>query len=322
MAGQIPTLIAKRVGITILTMLIVATLVFFASIILPGDAAEAIMGQFATAETVEGLRQTMGLDQPLVVRYLDWLGGMLVGDPGLSLVTRAPVADIIASRMPNTLLLGGLTAAIAIPLALFVGISAAIWRGSIYDRLTSAMAVFAMSAPEFLIATLAVFFFSVKLGWLPALANIGNASNFWELLRVLAMPIGALTFVIVAQTARMTRAALLAALQSSYVEMATLKGASRLRVVLRHALPNALGPILNSAALALNSLLSGVIFVEIIFNYPGVAKLMVDAVSTRDLPLVQACAMLFCAGYLFLVTIADIAAILANPRLRRAKGRH
>jgi peptide/nickel transport system permease protein len=319
MSRQTLGVIAQRVGLSLLILLTVATLVFFATAVLPGDAAEAALGQFATPETVAGLRATMGLDQPIWTRYLNWLGGLMTGNAGLSLVSQLPVTEIIGSRMPNTLLLGALTAVVAVPLALALGVSAAVWRGSVYDRATSALSVLALSTPEFFASTVAVLIFSVQLGWLPALANINNVASFGDLLRVLAMPIVVLAFVVIAQMARMTRGALLSALQSSYVEMATLKGASRLRIVLRHALPNALGPILNSTALSLNSLLSGVIFVEIIFNYPGVAKLMVDAVSTRDLPLVQACAMLFCAGYLLLVTIADIAAILANPRLRRRR---
>jgi peptide/nickel transport system permease protein len=319
MNGQIYSLIAQRIGLTMLILLIVATIVFFASAVLPGDVAQAILGQFATQETVEGLRQMLGLDKPLVTRYFEWLGGFITGNPGNSLVSKVPVFDIIGARLPNTLLLAGMTASIAVPMALFLGVSSAIWRGSVYDRITNILAVFALSTPEFFVATLAVFIFSVYLGWLPALADIQSAKTLLDLIYALAMPITVLTFIVVAQMARMTRAALLAALQSSYVEMATLKGASRIRIVLRHALPNALGPILNSAALALNSLIGSVIFTEIIFNYPGLAKLMVDAVATRDLPLVQACALTFCAGYLILVTIADIATILANPRLRTRK---
>ena len=314
---DLPIFIIRRIGISLVILLIVATFVFFVSAVLPGDAAEASLGQFATAETVEGVRARLGLDQPPLVRYFSWLGGILTGDPGVSLVTGQPVVEMIWSRMPNTLLLAALTTAIALPLALFLGISAAIWRGSAYDRLTTLLSLIAFSTPEFFLSTLAVLIFAVQLNWLPALANIDNVSSFGELLRVLAMPIGALCFIVVAQMARMTRAALMAALQSPYVEMATLKGASRRRVVLRHALPNALGPILNSVALSLNALISGVLFVEIIFNYPGIAKLMIDAVSSRDIPLVQACAMLFCVGYLLLVTLADIVATLATPRLRK-----
>jgi len=170
--------------------------------------------------------------------------------------------------------------------------------------------------PEFLVASLAVLIFAVHLKWVPALSQLGRVDGVLDVLRVFALPVFTLTCVIMAQMARMTRAALIDALSSSYVEMAVLKGASRARIVLYHALPNAIGPIANAIAFSLSFLLGGVIIVETIFNYPGIAKLMVDGVATRDLPLVQACAMLFCGAYLVLVTLADIAAIFANPRLR------
>lgn len=318
MNGLIPSLILQRIGVTILTLWIVATLIFIASNLLPGDAATASLGQFATPETIEGLRNALGLNQPPLERYLSWLWGMVQGDPGISLVNRLPVMDQLMGRMYNTMILAVLTTAIAVPLALFIGVTSAIWRGRLWDRIASSLSLLALSAPEFLVATLMVFLFAVKLGWLPALSSL-NAASTGAVLKSLIMPIAVLVLIVVAQMARMIRAALISTLQSSYTEMSTLKGASRMRIVLRHAMPNALGPILNSTALSLNSLLSGVVFVEIIFNYPGVARLMVDAVSTRDIPLVQACAMVFCASYLVLVTIADICAILTNPRLRRGR---
>lgn len=320
MNGNITELIVKRIGVAFLTLWIVATLIFVASNLLPGDAATASLGQFATQETIDGLRAALGLDQPPLYRYVSWMGGLLQGDAGVSLINRQPVLDQLMGRMANTLLLAVLTTAIAVPLALFIGVTCAIWRGSLYDRAVSGTSVLALSAPEFMVATLMVFFFAVHLGWLPALANL-NAATGWEVAKSLLMPVAVLVFIVVAQMARMIRAALISTLQSSYVEMSTLKGATRNRIVLRHAMPNALAPILNSTALSLNSLLSGVVFVEIIFNYPGVARLMVDAVATRDIPLVQACAMVFCASYLVLVTIADIFAILTNPRLRKGRNR-
>lgn len=316
MNRQVSALILQRIGVTILTLWIVATLIFVASNLLPGDAATASLGQFATPETVAGLRTALGLDQPPVSRYFSWLVSLVQGDAGTSLVNKLPVAGQLADRMGNTLFLAALTAAFAVPLALFMGISSAIWRGSLYDRAVSGFSVLAMSTPEFMLATLMVFFFAVQLGWLPSLSSL-NAADTWTMLKSLLMPIAALTFIVVAQMSRMIRATLISTLQSSYTEMSTLKGAARLRIVLRHAMPNALAPILNSTALSLNALLSGVVFVEIIFNYPGVARLMVDAVATRDIPLVQACALVFCAKYLILVTIADIFAILTNPRLRQ-----
>jgi peptide/nickel transport system permease protein len=317
MNAEILLLIAKRVAIGVMTLLIVSVLVFAATELLPGDVAEAILGQSATPEAVAGLRQALHLDQPAWLRYVTWLGGLLSGDPGQSLVNRLPVAQLIGTRLPNSLLLAALAAAVSVPLALTLGITAAVWRGTLYDRVSSLLAVSIVSVPEFLVATVAVLIFAVKLRWLPALSYSSNVHSLGDLLRSFAMPVVTLSCVIIAQMARMSRAALLNTLDSSYVEMAVLKGARPGRIILRHALPNAIGPIVNAVALSLSFLLGGVIIVETIFNYPGLAKLMVDAVATRDMPLVQACAMIFCAAYLLLVTAADICAILANPRLRR-----
>jgi peptide/nickel transport system permease protein len=177
--------------------------------------------------------------------------------------------------------------------------------------------VWVVSVPEFLIATVAVLIFAVKLRWLSALSRADDIATFGQFLRVYAMPVMTLCCVIVAQMARMTRAAVIDQLKSSYIEMARLKGVRPVRMVLTHALPNAIGPIANAVALSLAYLIGGVIIVESIFNYPGIASLMVDSVTMRDMPVVQACAMLFCAGYLVLLTIADVAAILSNPRLRK-----
>ena len=202
------------------------------------------------------------------------------------------------------------------PIALTLGIAAAVWRGSWFDRAASTGAVAVVSVPEFLVATLAVLVFAVQLRWLPALSYLSSIESLGQLLRAFAMPVLTLSCVIVAQMMRMTRAAVIDQLEAPYIEMVQLKGASPLRTVLAHALPNAVGPIANAVALSLSYLLGGVIIVETIFNYPGIAKLMVDGVTQRDIPLVQACAMLFCAGYLILVTTADLCGIVANPRLR------
>jgi peptide/nickel transport system permease protein len=258
----------------------------------------------------------MGLDVPAHQRYLGWLAGLTRGDLGTSSVTQLPVAELIASRLPNSLLLAAVTALFAVPIALTLGISAAVWRGSWFDHAASTGAVMVVSVPEFLVATLAVLIFAVQLKWLPALSYLSNIESLGQLLRAFAMPVLTLTCVIVAQMMRMTRAAVIDQLEAPYIEMVQLKGASPLRTVLAHALPNAVGPIANAVALSLSYLLGGVIIVETIFNYPGIAKLMVDGVTQRDIPLVQACAMLFCAGYLILVTTADLCGIVANPRLR------
>jgi len=309
-------LLGQRIALALLSLLAVSVVVFAITAVLPGDAAQEQLGQDATPEAVAALRAQMGLDVPAPERYAKWLFGMLKGDPGLSATTQMPVADLVASRLPNSLLLAAVTALFSVPIALTLGIASAVWRGSWFDRIASTSAVAVVSVPEFLVATLAVLVFAVKLRWLPALSFVNDIESLGQMLRAFAMPVLVLCCVIVAQMMRMTRAAVIDQLEAPYIEMVRLKGASPMRMVLAHALPNAVGPIANAVALSLSYLLGGVIIVETIFNYPGIAKLMVDGVSQRDMPLVQTCAMIFCCAYLILVTTADIFGILANPRLR------
>jgi peptide/nickel transport system permease protein len=314
------TTILRMVGGRILSglgsLLAVSVVVFAITAVLPGDAAEERLGQDATPEAVEALRKEMGLDRGAVERYFSWLGGIVTADPGKSIATGMPVSEAVASRLPNSLLLAAVTAAFAVPLALGLGILSALWRGSTFDRVTSMTTVAVVCVPEFLVATLAVLVFAVHLKWLPALSTAASLSSPGEMLRSFALPVLALGSVITAQMLRMTRAAVIDQLAAAYIEMVRLKGATAARTVLFHALPNAVGPIANAVALSLSYLLGGVIIIEVIFNYPGIAKLMVDAVAQRDMPLVQACTMIFCAAYLALVLLADVCGIVANPRLR------
>jgi peptide/nickel transport system permease protein len=309
-------LVAARIALAAVSLLAVSLVIFAITGLLPGDAAEELLGQYGTPETVAGLRLQLGLDLPGHVRYLNWLGGLLSGDFGRSLANNLPVAQLIGSRLPNSLLLAAATTAIAVPLALLIGITAAMFRGGTYDRTVSMLTLSFMAVPEFLVATAAVIVFAVHLNWVSALSSARDIESVGQFFRVFALPVFTLCCVITAQMVRMTRAAIIDQLRAPYVEMAVLKGVGALRIVLRHALPNAVGPIANAIALSLSYLLGGGVIVEVIFNYPGVAKLMVDAVAQRDLPLVQACAMLFCAAYLLLATTADICAILSNPRPR------
>ena len=311
-------LIATRLGVVLLTLLIVSGVVFVATEMLPGDAVEIMLGQNATPEAVAGLRAAMHLDQPAVIRYLLWLKGLLAGDLGKSVVNGVPVVTLISGRLGSSLALAGLTALVAVPVSLLLGITAAMWRGTLHDRIVGFLTIAVVSVPEFLVATIAVMVFAVQLRWLPAISSINNAHSFTALLRAFAMPMITLSFVVSAQMIRMTRAAVIDTLRSPYVEMAVLKGIGPGRIVLHHALPTAVGPIANAVALSLSYLLGGVIVVEAIFNYPGVAKLMVDAVSTRDMPLIQACSMIFSTGYLLLVLVADVLGIVFNPRLLHA----
>lgn len=317
MTAAIGRLLLTRFLLSLATLIFVASAVFAITNLLPGDVAQELLGQAATPEAVAGLRTALGLDVPPLQRYIAWLGNLVTGNLGNSLVNGQPVTALIGSRIGNSLLLAAITALVAVPIAIGLGITAAVWRGSLYDRLVGAATVLVVSVPEFLVASTAVLIFAVHLQWVPALSQLGRISGLADVVRVFALPVMTLTFVVVAQMARMTRAALVDVLSSSYVEMARLKGAGPIRIVVWHALPNAIGPIANAVAFSLSFLLGGVIIVETIFSYPGIAKLMVDGVATRDLPLVQACAMLFCGAYLVLVTAADVAAILANPRLRK-----
>jgi len=309
-------LVAHRIGIGALTLLIVSAVIFTITNLLPGDAAQEALGQSATPETVAALRAQYGLDKPGPVRYASWLWGLATGNLGQSFTASMPVAELIATRLPKSLLLAAVTAAVSVPIALAIGILSAMWRGGALDRALSLATLSMVAVPEFLVATIAVLLFAVKLRWFPALSNAVDIKDAGQFFRTYAMPVLTLCFVVIARMARMTRAAVIDQLSASYVEMAVLKGAKPARVALRHALPNAIGPIANAVALSLSYLLGGVVIVETIFNYPGIASLMVDSVTNRDMPVVQACAMIFCFAYLLLVLVADLVAILSNPRLR------
>jgi peptide/nickel transport system permease protein len=317
MKRQAYRLIASRLGLALLTLLIVSAIVFAMTGLLPGDAAQEALGQAATPEAVAALRHQFGLDQPALQRYLQWLFHIVSGNFGMSLSNSLPVSELIATRLPNSLMLAGLTTVVAVPVALAIGILSAMYRGSLLDRALNLLTLSTVAVPEFLVATIAVLIFAVNLHWLPALSYLSSVSSFSDLIRIYAMPVMTLCCVLIAQMARMTRAAVLDQLNSGYVEMASLKGASQVRIVLRHVLPNAIGPIANAVALSLSYLFGGVVIVESIFNYPGLASLMVDAVTNRDMPLVQGCVMVFCAAYLALVLLADLCQIISNPRLRQ-----
>ncbi|PNK64675.1 ABC transporter permease [Pantoea sp. FDAARGOS_194] len=310
-------LIARRTGAGILTLLIVSAVVFFITSLLPGDAAQMILGQNATPETVAALRAQLGLDQPLLLRYFSWLGGMLQGDFGTSFASHLPVMQLVAQRIPATFELAAITTLICVPLALLIGITAAMTRGSLLDRVLVIGTMATVAVPEFLVATVAVLIFAVKLHWVSAMSFGSPNMDLVSYLKAYALPVLTLCCVLVAQMARMTRAAIINQLDSPYLEMALLKGVSPLRAVLRHALPNAVGPIANAISLSLSYLFGGVIIIETIFSYPGLASQLVDAVSNRDLPVVQFCVMLFAGCYLLLL-LADVLTIAFNPKWRSA----
>ena len=317
--------IARRVAIGFLTLLVVSILIFLGTSILPGDVANIILGQMATPESLAGLRAKLGLDQPPHIRYWIWLTDLITGDLGHSKAGAGagtlgtPISEMLAPRLWNTVRMAGTVALIAIPFSMTLGLLAAMYPGTRLDRIVTFSTLSLISVPEFLVATFLVLIIAVQLGWLPATAYMSGDETGWQLMRALAMPTLTLVIVASSQIMRMTRATVLNVMSSPYIEMAILKGVPRKRIILRHALLNAIGPIVNVVALNLAYLVSGVVIVETIFAYPGLAKLMIDGVQTRDLPLVQACAMIFCATYIVLILIADLASILSNPRLRHPK---
>ena len=308
-------MIGKRLVISVITLWAVTVLVFVGTNLLPGDVAQAVLGQSATPETVAALRTQFGLDQPAYVRYFKCLKGFVTGDLGVSLSGGTPIADLIRDRFGKTLFLAAITASVATSVALLIGLLAAMYPRSLFDRVISITTLFLVSVPEFLSGSILVLIFAVYLGWLPSIAYISEYKSIGQLLSTLAMPVLTLSFVLIAQTVRMTRATILNIMDSDYIEMALLKGASRRRIVFRHAIVNVVGPIANVVALNLTFLIGGVVIVETIFAYPGLAKLIVDAVATRDYPVVQACAMIFCTAYVIFMLIADIVAIVSNPKL-------
>jgi peptide/nickel transport system permease protein len=308
-------MIVKRLALGIFTLWLVSILVFAGAELLPGDVAQAILGQSATPETVAGLRSQLGLDRPAHVRYFEWLQGFARGDLGVSLAGGVPISGLVKERLGNTLLLASATAAIAVPVAILLGLFSAMFPGSLFDRAVSVLTLSFVAIPVFLSGSILVLIFAVHLRWLPAITYITEYKSVGQLLSSLAMPILTLSFGITAQMARMTRATVLNIMDSPYIEMALLKGVSRMRIIFRHSIVNVIGPIANVVALNLAFLIGGVVIVETIFAYPGLAKLIVDAVSTRDFPVVQSCAMVFCVAYVVFMLIADIAAIVSNPKL-------
>jgi peptide/nickel transport system permease protein len=312
-------LVSQRLALGILLLFGASALIFGLTEALPGDAAQAVLGQSATPEALANLREEMGLDRPALTRYFEWLGGIVQGDLGQSLTNKLDIAESIGKRLGNTLFLACVAAIVSVPLAIFLGLLAVRFRNRWPDKLISAVTLTTVSIPEFLIGYVVIYYISVKLGWFSSLAMINDSMSFWQKLNAIALPAFVLTLVVLAQMMRMTRAAILNLMQSAYIETAELKGLSTFQVIARHAFPNAISPIVNVVMLNLAYLVVGVVVVEVVFVYPGMGQYLVDAVTKRDVPVVLACGVVFAAVYIGLNMVADIVSILANPRLRHPK---
>ena len=312
-------LVVHRLGLGVVTLWVMSVLVFGATEILPGDVATVILGQESTEEARAALRQRLGLDRPVVERYGRWLGGVLRGELGLSLSTDTPVSRIVGLRITNTLVLAVVTAVLAVPLSVGLGLLSAAYPRSVFDKTLTLGSLIVISLPEFVVGLLLVLLLAVQLKLLPTMTPTPSFTSVSGIVRALTLPALTLLASVQAHMIRMTRAAVLDVMRRPYIEMALLKGASKSRIILRHALPNALAPIVNVVALNLGYLVSGVVIVEVVFTYPGLGRLMVDSVATRDIPVVQVTAMIFCTAYIVLTLAADVIAVLTNPRLRYAK---
>jgi len=303
-------------------LLPVSAIIFFAVSLLPGDYATEVLGQQATPESVARFRETLGLDTPVAQRYVAWLTHAVQGDLGKSYASHEggarPVVGIIGERLLNTFFLAGVTASVAVPLAVGLGILIALYRDRWVDRLLNSATLAMISCPEFFLAYVLMLLLSVKLNLFYSLAMVDAGTPLSARLLRIALPVLTLTLVITAHMMRMTRTALISILSHPYIEMARCKGLSPSRIMLRHALPNAWAPIVNVIAFNLSYLVVGVVVVEVAFAYPGIGQTMVDAVRARDVPVIQACALIFAVTYIVFNLAADLIAIATNPRLMHA----
>lgn len=312
-------LVAQRLGIGLILLLAVSALIFIGTEMLPGDVAQSILGQSATPVALENLRNEMGLNQPATTRYFSWLWGILHGDLGVALTNKQDIATEIGERLGNTLFLAFWAALISVPLAIGLGLAAVRFRNRWPDKLISGVTLATISLPEFVVGYILMFLFTVKLHWFSPIAAISDSMSLGEKLHTVALPVAVLVLVVLAHMMRMTRAAILNVMQSAYIETAELKGLRPFNIIARHAFPNAIAPVVNVVMINLAYLVVGVVVVEVVFVYPGMGQYLVDHVSKRDLPVVQACGLIFAGVYIGLNIIADVVSILANPRLRHPK---
>lgn len=312
-------LIAQRVALGILLMLAASVMIFVGTLILPGDVAQSILGQSATPQALANLRTELGLDAPAHERYFSWLFGALQGDLGTALTNRQDIATALGQRLSNTLFLAFWAALVSVPLAILLGLIAVRFRGRWPDKLISAVTLSTVSVPEFMLGYIAMYLLAVKFRVFPSVATIHDGMGFGAKLEAIALPVLVLVLVVLGHMMRMTRAAILNVMQSPYVETAELKGLRPFAVIARHAFPNAVAPVVNVVMINLAYLVVGVVVVEVVFVYPGMGQYLVDHVAKRDVPVVQACGLVFAAVYIGLNMLADVISILANPRLRHPR---
>lgn len=317
--NSIAQIIGQRVALGVLTLWIVSLIIFAGVQFLPGDIATEMLGQAATPETVAAFRKSLGLDLPLYLRYIDWLADVLRGNFGTALSNGRDIAELIRPRLFNTLFLAMTAAVIAVPMALLGGILTALHRNTFFDRAINVVTLASISFPEFFVAYILILILAVNASVFPSLSDVDTSTGLFDRLAAVALPAFTLTLVVLAHMMRMTRTSIVNLLANQYIETARLKGLSEWRVLVRHALPNAWAPVANVIVLNLAYLITGVVVVEVVFVYPGLGQLIVDSVQKRDIPVVQACSLIFAATYILLNLTADVLSIITNPRLMHPK---
>ena len=309
-------LIARRLALGVLTIVLVSGIIFVGVQALPGDSCTAYLGRAAQGKRLENCRRDFGLERPVLARYIEWTLGAVRGDFGVSLKGKKPISETVGTRFRNTVILGITASILGVPLAILLGIIAALWRDRLPDLWVSTTAIFAMTILEFVSSTVLILIFSVWLGWLPGIVITRPDAPLFEFLSDIILPIVVLAFVMTAHILRMVRTSVIDVLASDYVQMAQLKGVPYWQMVFKHVLPNALLPTINLVALTIAWLLGGTLVIEVVFNYPGLGRLMVQAIFFRDLAMVQAIALILATLYIALNLFADLLTLVANPRLR------
>ena len=309
-------LIIKRILLGLITLFIVSLITFVGTEILPGDACTTYLERQAFGEQLEACYKRLGLNVPAYERYISWAINAIQGDFGYSLSGEMPIKDVLGPKIKNSLVLASAAIFIGIPIALILGIITALWRDKFPDVAISTVTIFAMTIPEFISATLLILIVAIWLEWLPGIVIVPTDATFFELLPNIILPVIAIAMIMTAHMARMVRSSVIQVMSSDYVQMAILKGVPYWKMVFKHVLPNALLPAINVVALTIAWLLGGVVVTEVVFNYPGLGRLVIESISNRDLPVVQALAIILASIYVGINLLADLMTLMLNPRLK------
>ena len=309
-------LVIKRILLGLITLFIVSLITFVGVEILPGDACTTYLEREAYGAALEACYERLGLNVPAYERYISWAVGVLHGDFGYSLSGDMKINDVLGPRVKNSMVLASASILIGIPIALLLGIITALWRDKMPDIIISTIAIFSMTIPEFVSATLLILIVAIWLEWLPGIVIVPTGVSVYELLPNIILPVIAISMIMTAHMARMVRSSVIQVMASDYVQMAILKGVPYWKMVFKHVLPNALLPAINVVALTIAWLLGGVVVTEVVFNYPGLGRLVIESISNRDLPVVQALAIILASIYVSINLLADLMTLMLNPRLK------